>query len=152
VSLVSFANTLVLESWNDCGVHVCGDSYHRWPARMTPEEVAIQDILFVALCRPSMKMGVPSVGLMINICVGLIVGGWVGIGGHLQLVYSAVMIVVGHLLIRAAVARDHNIFRILSVGVETKGRAGLGGRFGTSSVTPLPAVWPRKAAELSINA
>jgi type IV secretion system protein VirB3 len=109
------------------------------------------DVLFLALSRPAMKFGVPATGLLVNLCVSLIAGGWIGIGGRLQIVYTLVIGVTVHLVMKVLIARDYNIFRILALMLETRGRSGFDNRFGGASATPLPAAWPKKAKGLRIS-
>lgn len=116
------------------------------------EEEFDPDVLFLALSRPAMKFGVPAVGLLLNLCVSLIVGGWIGVGGRFQLVYAAVIGGSLHLVMRVLIARDYNIFRLLTLMLETRGRSGFDNRFGGASATPLPAEWPKKAKGLRISA
>jgi type IV secretion system protein VirB3 len=73
-----------------------------------------RDTLFLALTRPAMKWGVPWEGFYIN-TVGTVFGGMI-LGSPL---YWAAWPVI-HLVMRAAVARDHNRFRIWRLWLETK--------------------------------
>ena len=73
-----------------------------------------RDTLFLALTRPAMKWGVPWEGFFV-ITVGTVFGGMI-LGSPLYwLAWPAI-----HLAMRAAVARDHNRFRIWRLWLETK--------------------------------
>jgi type IV secretion system protein VirB3 len=112
---------------------------------------ALEDTLFLALCRPSMMLGVPSVGLMLNVTGSIIVSAWIGMGSWRILMWMVILMPTVHLIMRFAVAKDHNLFRTKLLMIETKGRSGFDNFWGGSSVTPIPAVWPRKSRDLNIS-
>lgn len=110
---------------------------------------AIEDTLYVACTRPAMMLGVQAEAFMLNISGSIIIGGWLGVGSWHKLIYWPVLIGGIHLIQRYAYARDHNWFRVWKLGIETKGWGTA--TWGGSSVTPIPAGWPRKAKDLPIG-
>lgn len=115
------------------------------------ERAALEDTLFLALTRPAMMWGVPSVGCLLNVTGSIIVGSWLGIGSWRVLAWIAFLMPSVHFAMRWAAARDHNLFRTKLLYLETKGRSGGTALWGGSSLTPLPGRWPRRAAELPIS-
>jgi len=110
------------------------------------------DMLFLALTRPAMKWGVPAVGCMLNISGSMIVGAWLGVGNGLMiLMWWSALIVPIHLLMRYAVSRDHNFFRVWLLWLETKGGSVGSDIWGGATLSPLPVRWPRKAKDLPIS-
>jgi type IV secretion system protein VirB3 len=121
-----------------------------------PEEIemrraALEDTLFLALTRPAMMLGVPSVGLMLNVCGSIVVSSWLGMGSWHILAWMVALMPTVHFLMKWAVAKDHNLFRTKILFVETKGQSTLNGNWGGSTVTPIPAVWPSKSKDLDIS-
>jgi type IV secretion system protein VirB3 len=111
--------------------------------------LAVENTLYVACTRPAMMYGVQAEAFMLNVSGSIILGGWIGLGSWHKLIYWPLLIGVTHLIQRYAYSQDHNWFRVLKVMIETKGRGTPG--WGGSSVTPIPAAWPRKSKELSIG-
>jgi len=109
---------------------------------------ALENVLLVALCRPTMMWGVPAEGLMINLGGSVLVGAWVGMGTWHPLLYWVVAIPVVHMIMRVGVARDHNWFRCKKLGFETKGYATE--TWGGSTVTPLSRGLPRRGRDLPV--
>lgn len=96
------------------------------------EETLMQDPLFLACTRPAMVMGVPMEAMGLNV----IVSGLAFLTGG-SLLYLAVAPAL-HLVFRALCKADHNIFRLLLVYLDTKGRSRNGSLWGGSSPSPLP--------------
>lgn len=90
-----------------------------------------EDTLFIACTRPAMVAGVTMEAMGVNIMLTTtlyIVAG--------SIAYALVGVVF-HLLSRALVRHDHNMFRILLAWVETRGRSRTSGYWGGSSISPL---------------
>lgn len=119
---------------------------------MANEPPQLEDILFLALCRPAMKFGVPVVGLLINLSGSVMFAAWAGLVVNFSLLYGALLFVAVHFIMRLLVERDHNMFRIKLLWVETKGRSLAAFEvWGGSTLTPLTRRWPRKPADLPIS-
>lgn len=86
---------------------------------------------------------------MLNVCLSIIVSAWVGMHSWHMMLYMAVLIPSIHMVMRYASARDHNWFRVRLLGIESKGYGTA--TWGGSTVTPIPARWPRKAKDLPIG-
>jgi len=110
---------------------------------------AIEDTLYVACCRPAMMLGVPAEGLMLNLCGSVIASAWAGMHSWHMLAYMAASVLSVHMVMRFASARDHNWFRVFQLGAQTKGFGTA--RWGGSTLTPIPAKWPGRARDLSID-
>lgn len=118
---------------------------------MEARRAALEDTLFLALTRPAMMLGVPSVGLMLNVTGSIIVSSWLGMGSWHILAWMIVLMPTVHFLMKWAVAKDHNLFRTKLLWIETKGQSALDTDWGGSSVTPIPAVWPTRSKDLDIS-
>ena len=108
------------------------------------------DTCFIALTRPAMKWGVPLEGFLVNLCVTFLFSAWFN---HLA-PPPAWWIGIGvpvHFVMRYATSVDYNFFRVWRLFVETKGRSLATEEWGGSSLSPLPARWPRQARELAIS-
>ena len=110
---------------------------------------AIEDTLYVACTRPTMMFGVQAEAFLLNIVGSILVGGWASINSWHKLIYWPVFIGSIHMIQRYAFARDHNWFRVWKLGIETKGFGTA--KWGGSTLTPIPARWPSKTRDLSIN-
>ena len=110
---------------------------------------AIPDTCFIAVTRPAMMLGVSAEALILNLGCSVIVSGWLGLGSWKKMLYMAVLIPSIHMIQRYAFARDHNWFRVRKLGIESKGYGTA--TWGGSTVTPIPAKWPRKAKDLSVG-
>ncbi|WP_416799140.1 type IV secretion system protein VirB3 [Ciceribacter azotifigens] len=97
------------------------------PAQPTLEE----DTLFIACTRPAMIAGVTMEAMGLNIMLTTILYIIAG-----SIAYLAVGLVF-HLVFRALVKHDQNMFRILLVWVETRGRSRNGSYWGGASLSPL---------------
>src|SRR6202034_3081397 len=97
---------------------------------------ALEDIVFLALQRPAMMLGVPAEGLMINLVGSIITGAWIGVGSWRELLYMGILIPVVHLIMKIGAARDHNWFSTIGLWVETDGFNTV--TWGGSTVTPIP--------------
>ncbi|TPN81027.1 type IV secretion system protein VirB3 [Mesorhizobium sp. CU2] len=96
-------------------------------ARPTLEE----DTLFIACTRPAMIAGVTMEAMGVNIMLTTILFIVAG-----SIAYALVGVAF-HLLFRALVKHDHNMFRILLAWVETRGRSRNSAYWGGASLTPL---------------
>lgn len=112
------------------------------------DPAALEDTLFLALTRPSMMFGVPSVGCMLNVTGSVIVSAWLGMGSWHILAWMICLMPSVHFLMRWAAARDHNWFRTAGLGIETKGHGT--DKWGGSTLTPLPSVWPGTAKGMDV--
>lgn len=102
-----------------------------------------RDVLYLANTRPSMKMGVPFEGFMLNFCGTFLIGMWLG---------SPVYWIIGlalHFPLRVLTAWDHNFFRIGRLWLVTKGASTGSHLWGGSSLSPLPCGLPKRAREVS---
>lgn len=93
-----------------------------------------EDTLFLACTRPAMIGGVTMEAMGINMIfttILFIVAGSVA--------YALVGLVF-HVVFKAIVKHDHNMFRVLLGWIETRGRARNGGFWGGSSLTPMKLV------------
>lgn len=96
-------------------------------ARSAPQE----DTLFLACTRPAMVAGVTMEAMGLNIMLTMTLYIFAG-----SVAYILIGIVF-HLVFRALVKHDHNMFRILLAWVETRGRARNGGYWGGTTLSPL---------------
>lgn len=93
-----------------------------------------EDTLFLACTRPAMIGGVTMEAMGINMIfttILFIVAGSVA--------YALVGLVF-HVIFKAIVKHDHNMFRVLMGWIETRGRARNPGFWGGSSLTPMKLV------------
>ncbi|MEO9340978.1 type IV secretion system protein VirB3 [Mesorhizobium sp. SB112] len=93
-----------------------------------------EDTLFLACTRPAMIGGVTMEAMGINMIfttILFIVAGSVA--------YALVGLVF-HVIFKAIVKHDHNMFRVLLGWIETRGRNRNSGFWGGSSLTPLKLV------------
>jgi type IV secretion system protein VirB3 len=104
-----------------------------------------EDTLFLACTRPAMWRGVPVEAVCINAMATTIF--FIIMKNPC---YMAIGIVL-HYVIRAFISYDYNIFGILRIWAETKGRARNAARWGGSSVSPLPIRPARSAREVHIH-
>lgn len=119
---------------------------------MPDREPTYEDILFVALLRPATKFGVPTVGILMNLVGSVLFGAWAGLVVRFSLLYAVAVFGVVHFLMRHLTDKDHNMFRIKMLWMETKGRSIASFElWGGSTLTPLPSRWPRKAVDLPVN-
>lgn len=99
------------------------------------ERIALEeDTLFLACTRPAMIGGVTMEAMGINMIfttILFIVAGSVA--------YALVGLVF-HVIFKAIVKHDHNMFRVLLGWIETRGRARNTGFWGGSSLTPMKLV------------
>ncbi len=90
-----------------------------------------EDTLFLACTRPAMIAGVTMEAMGINIMLTTIL--YITAG---SIAYLAVGVVF-HLVFRALVKHDHNMFRILLVWIETRGRSRNASHWGGATLSPL---------------
>ena len=99
------------------------------------ERIALEeDTLFLACTRPAMIGGVTMEAMGINMIfttILFIVAGSVA--------YALVGLVF-HVIFKAIVKHDHNMFRVLLDWIETRGRTRNSGFWGGSSLTPMKLV------------
>jgi type IV secretion system protein VirB3 len=93
-----------------------------------------EDTLFLACTRPAMIAGVTMEAMGANVMMTTtlyIIAG--------SIAYALVGVVF-HLIFRALVNHDHNMFRILLAWIETRGRSRNSAHWGGASLTPLRLV------------
>ena len=90
-----------------------------------------EDTLFIACTRPAMIAGVTMEAMGVNIMLTTILYIVAGSSAY------ALVGVAFHLLFRALVKHDHNMFRILLAWVETRGRSRNSTYWGGATLTPL---------------
>ena len=93
-----------------------------------------EDTLFLACTRPAMIAGVTMEAMGANVMMTTILYIIAG-----SIAYALVGVVF-HLIFRALVKHDHNMFRILLAWIETRGRSRNGAYWGGASLTPLRLV------------
>ena len=93
-----------------------------------------EDTLFLACTRPAMIAGVTMEAMGANVMMTTILYIIAG-----SIAYALVGVVF-HLIFRALVNHDHNMFRILLAWIETRGRSRNGAYWGGASLTPLRLV------------
>ncbi|AJC82296.1 type IV secretion system protein VirB3 [Rhizobium vallis] len=89
------------------------------------------DTLFLACTRPAMIAGVTMEAMGVNIMLTTIL--YITAG---SIAYALVGIVF-HVLFRALVKHDHNMFRILIAWIETRGRSRNTAYWGGATLSPL---------------
>jgi type IV secretion system protein VirB3 len=89
------------------------------------------DTLFIACTRPAMIAGVTMEAMAMNIMLTTIL--YIVAGS----IAYALVGVVFHLVFRALVKHDHNMFRILLAWVETRGRSRNTAYWGGTTLSPL---------------
>ena len=100
-----------------------------------PDQVKLEeDTLFLACTRPAMIAGVTMEAMGANVMMTTILYIIAG-----SIAYALVGVVF-HLIFRALVKHDHNMFRILLAWIETRGRSRNGAHWGGASLTPLRLV------------
>ncbi len=96
------------------------------------DKIALEeDTLFLACTRPAMIAGVTMEAMGINMILTTIVFIVAG-----SILYASIGVIF-HLIFKAIVKHDHNMFRILIAWIETRGRARNATIWGGSTVTPL---------------
>ncbi len=103
-----------------------------------------EDTLFLACTRPAMIAGVTMEAMGMNIMLTTIL--YITAG---SVAYVAVGVVF-HVFFRALVKHDHNMFRILLVWAETRGRSRNGFYWGGATVSPLQVARHYDERDLSI--
>ncbi|TXI02852.1 MAG: type IV secretion system protein VirB3 [Rhizobium sp.] len=103
-----------------------------------------EDTLFLACTRPAMIAGVTMEAMGINIMLTTIL--YITAGSIAYLAVGAVF----HLVFRALVKHDHNMFRILIAWVETRGRSRNASYWGGASLSPLKLVRHYDERDLSL--
>jgi type IV secretion system protein VirB3 len=99
-------------------------------------ERLVEDTLFLACTRPAMIAGVTMEAMALNVmfsCILFLMAG--------SIVYGLVVLPI-HAINRIICRRDPNMFRILFVWIETRGRMRNAALWGGSSYTPLRLVKP----------
>lgn len=102
-------------------------------SRVTPMQ---KDILFLALTRPPMILGVPFEGFCVNFLGSFFVGLW---GSNPFYWLIGVFL---HFPLQAIASQDHNCFRIMRLWIYTKGSSIGREMWGGSMLSPLPPVDP----------
>ncbi|ANK94197.1 MULTISPECIES: type IV secretion system protein VirB3 [Rhizobium] len=90
-----------------------------------------EDILFLACTRPAMIAGVTMEAMGVNIMLTTIL--YITAGS----IAYALIGVVFHVVFRALVKHDHNMFRILIAWIETRGRSRNAAYWGGTTLSPL---------------
>jgi type IV secretion system protein VirB3 len=103
-----------------------------------------EDTLFIACTRPAMIAGVTMEAMGVNIMLTTIL--YIVAG---SIAYLAVGVVF-HFIFRSLVKHDHNMFRILLVWVETRGRSRNSAYWGGATVSPLRVVRRNDERDLAI--
>jgi type IV secretion system protein VirB3 len=103
-----------------------------------------EDTLFLACTRPAMIAGVTMEAMGINIMLTTIL---YIIAGSIA---YALIGVVFHLVFRALVKHDHNMFRILLAWIETRGRSRNTSYWGGTTLSPLKLVRRYDERDLSL--
>lgn len=103
-----------------------------------------EDTLFLACTRPAMVAGVTMEAMGINIMLTTVL--YITAG---SIAYALVGIVF-HLVFRALVKHDHNMFRILLAWIETRGRARNAAYWGGATLSPLMLVRCYDERDLSL--
>jgi type IV secretion system protein VirB3 len=111
---------------------------------MASVPVLEEDTLFLACTRPAMIAGVTMEAMGINIMLTTIL--YITAG---SIAYALVGIVF-HLVFRALVKHDHNMFRILLAWIETRGRSRNAAYWGGSTLSPLKLVRRYDERDLSL--
>ena len=93
-----------------------------------------EDTLFLACTRPAMIAGVTMEAMGVNVILTTLL--YIVAG---SIAYALVGIVF-HLVFKALVKHDHNMFRVLLAWIETRGRSRNGGFWAGTTVTPLKLV------------
>lgn len=89
------------------------------------------DTLFLACTRPVMVAGVTMEAMAINMMLTTILFIVAG-----SIVYTLVGVIF-HLIFKAIVKHDHNMFRVILAWIETRGRARNTAAWGGATLTPL---------------
>ena len=97
---------------------------------MSKPAASEEDTLFLACTRPAMIAGVTMEAMAINVMLTTIIFIMGGFGFIL-------LGIVNHLIFKAIMKYDHNMFRILLAWLDTRGRSFNGAYWGGSSLTPL---------------
>lgn len=103
-----------------------------------------EDTLFLACTRPAMIAGVTMEATGINIMLTTILYIIAG-----SIAYALVGVVL-HLVFRALLKHDHNMFRILLAWVETRGRSRNAFYWGGATLSPLKLVRRYDERDLSL--
>jgi type IV secretion system protein VirB3 len=103
-----------------------------------------EDTLFLACTRPAMIAGVTMEAMGINIMLTTILYIIAG-----SIAYALVGVVF-HLVFRALVKHDHNMFRILLAWIETRGRSRNASYWGGATLSPLKLVRRYDERDLSL--
>lgn len=109
-------------------------------------EPPTEDVLFLACTRPAMWHGVPLEALALNGMATSIV--FVAMSNPCYL-FAGVAV---HYATRALVGHDCNLFQVLRLWAQTKGRARNRQYWGGSSVSPLPPRPVRRPHEVRVHA
>jgi type IV secretion system protein VirB3 len=90
-----------------------------------------EDTLFIACTRPAMIAGVTIEAMGFNIMLTTIL---YIVAGSISYAFVGI---VFHLIFRALVKHDHNMFRILLAWIETRGRSRNSAYWGGATLSPL---------------
>jgi type IV secretion system protein VirB3 len=98
---------------------------------MSGAVVLEEDTLFLACTRPVMVAGVTMEAMAINMMLTTVLFIVAG-----SIAYALIGLVF-HLIFKAIVKHDHNMFRVILAWIETRGRARNATFWGGSTLTPL---------------
>ena len=111
---------------------------------MASTPVLEEDTLFLACTRPAMIAGVTMEAMGINIMLTTVL--YITAGS----IAYALVGVIFHLVFRALVKHDHNMFRILLAWVGTRGRSRNAASWGGATLSPLKLVRRYDERDLSL--
>jgi type IV secretion system protein VirB3 len=103
-----------------------------------------EDTLFLACTRPAMIAGVTMEAMAINVMLTTIIFIMGGIG-------FVLLGIINHLIFKAIMKYDHNMFRILLAWLDTRGRSFNSAYWGGSSPTPLRIIRHYDERDLSLG-
>lgn len=103
-----------------------------------------EDVLFLAITRPTMKWGVPWKGWLANFFGSMFASMLIA---HNPFFFMLAFPII-HLVMRGKTSRDHNFFREMSLAFDTMTRAAGAGDFGGSTLNSLPARFQSAPTEM----
>lgn len=98
---------------------------------IAPSEPLTEDVLFLACTRPAMVLGAPMEAMGVNLAASAIA--FLAADSMLYLLIAPCL----HLVFRAICRHDPNVFRVIYLYLETRGRARNAALWGGGSPTPL---------------
>lgn len=101
-----------------------------------------------------MLMGVPLIGFSMNISLNILFGGWFGyFSGHRywMFLWWLSLIPAIHLIMKEICNRDHHLFRIIELWLDTRARNPLETAFGAPSMPAFAYEFPRKYNDFHVS-